>query len=87
MQQNTEVIHTRMTPHLKHAAEEVFEAIGLTTADAVRLFFKQVELHQGLPFEVRIPNAESKKALTQVKSGKGLKRQSLSAFKQSLAKL
>ncbi|MFM9889164.1 MAG: type II toxin-antitoxin system RelB/DinJ family antitoxin [Rickettsiales bacterium] len=84
MEAKTQVIHARMTPQLKHAAEEIFAALGLSSTDAIRLFFKQVELHRGLPFDVRMPNAESTKALRQVKSGKGLKRQSVAAFKKSL---
>lgn len=40
---------------LKIAAEKVFESLGLTPSEAIRLFYKQVELHQGLPFEVKIP--------------------------------
>lgn len=40
---------------LKVAVEKVFESLGLTPSEAIRLFYKQVELHQGLPFEVKIP--------------------------------
>ncbi|MGB3293267.1 MAG: type II toxin-antitoxin system RelB/DinJ family antitoxin [Phormidesmis sp.] len=46
-------------PSLKLAAEKVFESLGLTPAEAIRLFYKQVELHQGLPFEIKIPRTAS----------------------------
>ena len=40
--------------------ENIFEQLGLTTTEAINLFYKQVELHRGLPFEVKIPNQETK---------------------------
>ena len=46
-------------PGLKLAAERVFERLGLTPSEAIRLFYKQVELHQGLPFEIKIPHETS----------------------------
>ena len=56
-----------MEASLKAAAEKVFERLGLTPSEAIRLFYKQVELHQGLPFELKIPetspvSAESARA-------------------------
>lgn len=59
----TEVINTRVDPALKKAAEAVFAQLGMTTADGIRLFLKQVEMQRGLPFEVKIPNAETLAAL------------------------
>ena len=59
----TDMIRARVEPGLKHEAEEVFSALGLSTTEAITLFYKQVTLHDGLPFEVRIPNAETREAL------------------------
>lgn len=52
----TAVVTARMDPELKHDAEEVFRELGLTTTQAITLFYKQVELERGLPFAVRLPN-------------------------------
>lgn len=57
------VVSARIDPELKTNAEHVFKALGLTTTQAITLFFKQVELSQGLPFEVRIPNEVTAQAL------------------------
>lgn len=54
----TETVRARVTPELKRSAESVFNAIGLNPSQAIVLFYKQVELHQGLPFEVKLPNYE-----------------------------
>lgn len=52
----TETVRARMTHQLKSSAESVFDAIGLNPSQAIVLFYKQVELHQGLPFDVKLPN-------------------------------
>jgi len=52
----TAVLHTRIAPVLKTQAESVLDQIGLSSSDAIRIFFKQVVLRKGLPFDVAIPN-------------------------------
>jgi len=52
----TGIISARVDPKLKHSAERVFKELGLTTTQAITLFYKQVELERGLPFAVRVPN-------------------------------
>ena len=56
-------INTRIEPKLKAQAESILNKVGLTSAEAVRLFYMQVCLHKGLPFEVKIPNEETLKAM------------------------
>ena len=61
----TAMIRARLEPGLKRDAEMVFSTLGLSPTEAITLFYKQVTLHHGLPFEVRIPNAETREALGQ----------------------
>ena len=68
----TDMIRARVEPELKHEAEEVFSALGLSPTEAIRLFYKQVALHHGLPFEVRIPNAETRDAMRQAREREGI---------------
>ncbi len=51
----------------------IFEQLGLTTTEAIRLFFKQVQLRQGLPFDLKIPNETTKKAITEAQIRKQVK--------------
>ena len=51
----SEVLHARLEPNLKTNVESILSQIGLTSSDAVNLFFKQIELVGGLPFELKIP--------------------------------
>jgi DNA-damage-inducible protein J len=77
-------IRARTDAGLKQAVEDIFSQIGLSTTDAINLFFHQVQLHKGLPFEVKIPNQETLQALQDLETGEGITVQSLEAFKKSL---
>ena len=68
----TEMIRARVEPELKREAEELFSSLGLSTTEAITLFYKQVTLHQGLPFQVRMPNAETVEALEQARNRREL---------------
>ena len=63
----TAVISARISPELKHGAEEVFKELGLTATQAITLFYKQVEIERGLPFVVRVPNDVTVHALEQAR--------------------
>ena len=70
----TQMIHARIDPKLKKSAERIFSELGITTTEAIRLFLKQVELHQGLPFPVLIPNEETVAAMMEANNPSALKR-------------
>lgn len=68
------VISARIDPDIKHNAEQVFKELGLTSSQAITLFYKQVDLQKGLPFEVRIPNKTTQQALEDARTRQNLKR-------------
>ncbi len=68
----TAVISARIDPNLKHRAEQVFKELGLTTTQAITLFFKQVELQHGLPFNLKTPNEVTWQALEEARSQQNL---------------
>ena len=68
----TEMIRARVEPDLKRDAEELFSELGLSATEAITLFYKQVTMHRGLPFDVRVPTAETEEALQQARDGVGL---------------
>lgn len=70
----TEMIHARIDPKLKRSADRIFSQIGISTAEAIRLFLKQVELHHGLPFPILTPNEETVAAMMEANSPSALKR-------------
>jgi DNA-damage-inducible protein J len=69
------VISARIDPDLKRSAEQIFKELGLTTTQAITIFYKQVELQRGLPFNVRIPNEVTLQALEEART-----RQNLESF-------
>lgn len=46
------VVRARVDPSLKNDAEAVFQELGLSTTEAIRMFLSQVRLRKGLPFRV-----------------------------------
>jgi DNA-damage-inducible protein J len=70
----TQMLHARIDPRLKKSAERIFTKIGISTTEAIRLFLKQVELHNGLPFPVSIPNKETIAAMMESEDATALKR-------------
>ncbi len=68
----TEMIRARVEPELKNQAEAIFSKLGLSSTEAITLFYKQVSLNQGLPFLVKLPNAETLEILREARSGEEL---------------
>jgi DNA-damage-inducible protein J len=77
-------IRARTDARLKTKVESIFAKLGLNTTDAINLFFRQVEIQNGLPFDVRIPNAETLKALHDLEHNDDITISSLADFKSSL---
>jgi len=61
-------VRSRIEPDLKNRATEVLAECGLNLSDAIRLFLHQVVAQQGLPFEIRAPNATTLAALKKARS-------------------
>ena len=68
----TSTIRARIEPDLKDKAEHIFRKLGLTTTQAITIFYKQVELKNGLPFDVVIPNAVTRQTFSDTDAGKDL---------------
>ena len=64
-------INARIEPALKMQAEIIFHKVGLSAAEAIRIFYNQVCLQNGLPFDVKIPNKKTRDAIEELESGKG----------------
>ena len=54
-------VRARIDEELKAEAEEILHQLGLTTSQAINLYFSQIVLRRGMPFEVRLPDADIKK--------------------------
>lgn len=52
----TAMVRARITPDLKPESEKILKKLGLTSTEAITMFYTQIKLYKGLPFDVRIPN-------------------------------
>jgi len=65
----SEFIRARVSDELKTSTETLFSRLGITMTEAITLFLVQCNLRQGLPFDVRLPNAETQQALDDAYNG------------------
>lgn len=56
--QKTASVNTRVDPALKEQAEAVLNELGMSMATAMNLFLKQIVIHNGIPFELKVPKAK-----------------------------
>ncbi len=70
----TAMVRVRIEPELKTEVESIFNAVGLSAAEAITVFYRNVKLYRGLPFEVKLPNKTARNAIAQARNGKRLKR-------------
>ena len=48
-------MYARIEPDLESQAEAILSALGISTSNAITMFYKQIVLQKGLPFEVKLP--------------------------------
>jgi DNA-damage-inducible protein J len=68
----TVMVRARSGGRLKAEAEAVLEKLGLNASDAIRLFYRQVTMRKGFPFDVAIPDATTRRALREADEGRNL---------------
>ena len=66
------VIRSRIDPHIKAEAAQVFQLMGLTLSEAIRLFLYQSVAEKRIPFSVSVPNATTRATLEAIERGEGL---------------
>jgi DNA-damage-inducible protein J len=64
-----EAIKAQVEPKLKAQAERILGELGLDASDAIRVFYRQIVLRKGLPFDVAMPNASTRRAMRDVQNG------------------
>ena len=60
-------------PEVKKEAEAILKELGLSVSNAYELFYRQVIVNRGLPFELKVPNEKTMKAIENSRQGKGKK--------------
>lgn len=68
------MIRARVDSTLKEEVEEILQELGLSTTQAITLFYQQIRLSKGLPFEVRLPNQVTLQTFVDTDAGQNLVR-------------
>ena len=79
-----DVVRARIETGLKKEATLVLAAMGLSVSDAIRLMLVRVVSDKALPFDVRIPNAETQAAMRDIQDGKVTRFDSVEALMADL---
>ncbi len=54
---------------MKAQAKDIYKKYGVSLSDAINMFLTQSVLERGLPFEMKIPNDETIKAIEEARAG------------------
>ncbi len=77
-------VRARIDKVTKQQASETLEAMGLTVSDAIRLLMLSIVDEQRLPFEIKVPNKETRAAIAELEAGKGQSFDSVDALMADL---
>ena len=55
MATKTANLYARIEPDVKEQAEDILSILGISASNAINMFYKQIILNRGLPFDVKIP--------------------------------
>lgn len=64
-------VRARIDAATKREATAALNRMGLSVSDAIRLLLRRVADEQELPFDVRVPNAETRTAIAELDAGRG----------------
>ena len=73
-------VRARIDTATKDRASDALEAMGLSISDAIRLLMLRIADERRLPFEIRVPNATTRRAIAELEAGKGKRVRSVKAL-------
>ena len=68
----TATVRARLEPDLKDKAEGILHRIGLNASQAITIFYRQIELNNGMPFNIAIPSETTRATMEKTDSGDDL---------------
>jgi len=77
-------VRARISTATKKSAANALEAMGLSISDAIRLLMLRIADEKRLPFEIKAPNASTRKAIDELEAGKGKRSKSVAALMADL---
>ncbi|MDR2926121.1 MAG: type II toxin-antitoxin system RelB/DinJ family antitoxin [Azoarcus sp.] len=69
----TALVRARIDEALKNDAAAVLKDMGLTVSDVVRIALTKIAKEKALPFEMRVPNAQTAETLAKSERGEDVR--------------
>ena len=82
----TAIINARIKPELKGDVEQILSKLGITTSQAITMFFEQIRMNKGIPFRLEIPNDETKNAMLDARANINMEEVTIEQLKENLLK-
>ena len=82
----TAIINARVKPDLKNEVEQILSRLGITTSQAITMYFEQIKMNKGIPFQVKIPNDETVQAMKDARANRDMEEVTIDQLKQGLNK-
>lgn len=70
----TAMIRARTEPELKESVAAILKRLGLNESEAINMFYSMIQLNNGIPFDVKVPNKVTEQTLQSTDQGKELNR-------------
>ncbi len=70
----TTTLNARIDAVSKQRAKKILDSLGLTMSGAIEMYFQQIILQHGIPFEIKLPNKATTRTFRKTDSGKDLHR-------------
>jgi DNA-damage-inducible protein J len=80
----TAIINARVKPDLKNEVEQILSHLGITTTQAITMYFEQIKMNKGIPFQLKIPNDETVQAMKDARANRNMEEVTIDQLKQSL---
>ncbi len=65
----TATVRARIEPKVKSQAERVLRTLGISSSEAINVFYRKIVAEQGIPFSLHVPNVESVRAIKSARKG------------------
>ena len=63
-------VEARIESSLKADVSEILKKLDISESDAIRMYYRQIAINKGIPFELKVPNKETINALNEIKKTK-----------------
>ena len=68
----TATVRARVEPRLKADVDKLLHRLGVSTTEAINLFYAQIRLRRGLPFPIEVPNETTRRTFEATDRGEDL---------------